>query len=226
MDKTKRLSTTDYIYEQIKKDIIEFTYEPNGRLVEDSLAKKMEISRTPLRQALYRLELEGLIIKKANGRMAVAPMSMKEAKELFMVREVMEGLIAREATLNIAQSNDFDGIINKFEDITFLMRNSAENERKMDVVSYGSDFHSLLGEYSNNATAVNLLEQINNRVSRYRRLGVYKDPEYPRTLPVEEHEEVLKHMKAKSEHAAEAAMRAHIKRSLKNTIHGLSYLSL
>lgn len=67
MDKTKRLSTTDYIYEQIKKDIIEFTYEPNGRLVEDSLAKKMEISRTPLRQALYRLELEGLIIKKLMG---------------------------------------------------------------------------------------------------------------------------------------------------------------
>ncbi|MEI3606472.1 GntR family transcriptional regulator [Pseudogracilibacillus sp. SE30717A] len=224
-NENKRLSTIDIIYETIKQNIIELKFEPNQHLVESTLATKLGVSRTPLRHALYRLELEGLLIKRSNGRIIVSPMSIQEAKELFLVREVIEGLIAREATLNIASSEDFSSIINRLEDIVFLMRKSAETNRQEDVVSYGSNFHNKLKKYSNNITAVNMLEQINNRVARYRRLGAYKDPKYASIIPVEEHEEVLKHIKSKDEASAETAMRNHIVRSLKSTIAAISYLS-
>lgn len=220
----KRLSTIDIIYEDIKKKILELTYSPEKDLVESSLAEELGVSRTPLRQALYRLELEGLIEKKINGRMCVTSLSAQEAKELYLVREVIEGLIAREATLNVAQSDKFNKIIKGFEDVMFYMRASAETNRQADIVRYGSDFHTLLGEYSRNTTAVNMLKQINDRVSRYRRLGAYKDPTYPSIAPVEEHEEILNFIKLKDADSAEKAMRSHIVRSLKNTIAAFSYL--
>lgn len=226
MKSIKRLSTNDYIYEKLKQGITELTYEPNEHLVEVALAKEYGVSRTPLRQALYRLELEGLVIKKPTGRINVSPMSVQEAKEIFQVREVIEGLIAREATINISNSDESEAILNKLQDIIYLMRKSAETKRQIDVVSYGSDFHKLLEKYSNNVTAGIMLNQINNRVARYRRLGAYKDPKYPSLAPVEEHEEILKHIINKDELEAEKAMRNHIKRSLKNTISAISYLSL
>lgn len=222
---TKRVSTIELVYQKLKKNIIELTYDPDQQLVEASLAEEYEVSRTPLRHALYRLELEGLLIKHPNGRITVAPMSIEESREIFLVREVMEGLIAREATINIAASPKFESIINRLEDIMFLMRNSAETNRHADVVAYGSDFHAALNDYSDNHTAVNLLKQINNRLSRYRRLGAYKDPGYPSIAPVEEHEKILQFIVAKDEIAAEEAMRAHIRRSLKTTIATISYLS-
>ncbi|RCK13054.1 FCD domain-containing protein [Bacillus licheniformis] len=66
--------------------LIELEYPPSEQLAEDSLAKGLNISRTPLRQALYRLELEGLVSKQPNGRLRVCPISLAEAKEVFKVR--------------------------------------------------------------------------------------------------------------------------------------------
>lgn len=222
---SRRLSTTDFIYEKLKENIVELIYKPEKALVETTLAKEFGVSRTPLRQALHRLEFEGLLVKQPNGRLSVSPMSIQEAKEIFAVREVLEGLIAREACVHIAKSNNFKAIIQRIEDVTYLMRKAAEENRRQDIVIYGSDFHSLLEENSNNATAVNMLNQINNHVMRYRRLGAYKDPKYPSILPVEEHEYILEQLKAKDDLAVEAAMRQHIKRSLKNTIAAISFIS-
>src|SRR5699024_3665976 len=213
----------DVIYGKLKNDIIELVYKPDEHLVESALAEELGVSRTPLRQALYRLELEGLIIKKLNGRMNVGNVSIKEATELFLVREVIEGLIAREASLKIAQDKDFHLIIDKLENIMYYMHVSAEANRRTEVVKYGSRFHSFLESYSNNVTASNILNQINVRVSRYRRLGAYRDPSYSFLAPVEEHEEILKHLKEKDGMSAEIAMRNHIKRSLKSTIAALAY---
>lgn len=73
----KRISTSDVAYYEIKKRIIELDYEPDAQLREEQLAEEIEVSRTPLRQALYRLTLEGLIVKKPNGRIYVAPITLK-----------------------------------------------------------------------------------------------------------------------------------------------------
>ena len=224
MNEVKRISTIDYIYEKLIKDIIEMTFKPNEHLVEANLAKRLEVSRTPLRQALYRLELEGLVTKNPNGRITVSPVSIQEAEEIFLVREIIEGLIVREATTKIFQSSECESIINSLEDITHLMRKSAESNRYKSVVSYGSEFHGLLAKHSENTTAVNILEQLNNRISRYRRLGAYIDPDYPSIIPVNEHENILKHIIKQDAVAAENAMRDHIRRSLKNTISAISYI--
>lgn len=222
----KRHSTSDAIYEMIKTKIVELEYEPNQHLVEETLSTELGVSRTPLRQALFRLEIEGLLVKKTTGRIYVSPISIQEAEEIFLIRELMEGLVARQATININVHIRRETIISRLEDITLLMRNSAETNRQVDVVSYGSEFHQVLQTYSNNKTAVEMLSLLNIRLARYRRLGAYKDPQYTSLVPVHEHEEILNHLKNNDFLAAEESMRNHIRRSLKSTITALSILSL
>lgn len=219
-----RNSTIDTVYHKIITKIIEMEYSPNSHLAEETLSTELKVSRTPLRQALYRLELEGLVVKKTTGRIHVAPLSIKEAEDTLLVREVMEGLIARLATINIKKHPSRTEIIQRLQDIMLLMRVASENQRQVDVVRYGNEFHNCLEQYSDNPSAVYSLLQIKNKIARYRRIGAYKDPKYPSITPVEEHEEILNQLMQGNETGAEEAMKSHIRRSLKSTIQALTYL--
>lgn len=220
----KRRTTIDTTYDKIKSKILELEYEPNLHLAEESLSQELGVSRTPLRQALYRLVLEGLVIKQPTGRIYVSALSEKEARDAFLVRELMEGLIVRNAVSCINTHPSRDTIINELEDSIHLMRRSAENRRQDAVIRYGNDFHSLLLLYNDNQIAINMLQQITNIISRYRRIGAYKDPEYISLQPVQEHEEILKKIKHNDALGAEIAMRSHIKRSLESTLKAFNYL--
>ncbi|MEB3100080.1 GntR family transcriptional regulator [Ferviditalea candida] len=217
---SKRQFTGDIIYNQLKKMIIEWEYEPEQMISEEMLTNKLGVSRTPLRQALYRLELEGLVVRQSNGRMHVAPISIHEAQEIFKVREVLEGLIAREATKNITKEQ-----LARMEDTLELMDRAAQDNRKFDALRYGSEFHHYLYEPSQNQTAVHFLSQLNSRLERYRRLGGYKNPKYLPMLPVKEHKDIFEAIATGNADLAEQAMRAHIKRSLNVTIETLQMSS-
>lgn len=209
MEQPKRRKVSDSIYTEIKRKIIEFEYEPNEHLSEELLAKTLEVSRTPLREALYRLEMESLVTKLSTGRIVVARLTIAEAEELFRVRAALEGLIARDATLKMN-----DVILNKLEQVMQNMQSAADAHHHPDVVRYGSEFHQLLYEPSQNRTAIGFLEQLRSRIERYRRIGGYKHPHYAANLPVEEHRQILAFVRAGDAEGAEQAMRSHVSRSL------------
>lgn len=205
----KRKSTSDIAYNELKQKIIELEYEPERQLIEEELSTVLNVSRTPLRQALYRLELEGLIIKQSNGRMHVAPFTIAEVEEIYRVREVLEGLLAREATLNVTEE-----LLQRLEDILVLMKLSAEQNRIEHTVMHGSEFHSVLYSLSTNQIAKRLMEQVNGQVERYRRIGGYMNPKYSPLVPVQEHEKIFELLRAGNPEKVEAEMRAHIVRNL------------
>jgi DNA-binding GntR family transcriptional regulator len=213
---SKRQFTGDIIYNQLKKKIIELEYEPEKPISEEMLTGELGISRTPLRQALLRLELEDLLVRQSNGRMHVAPVSVQEAQEIYKVREVIEGMIAREATINITKEQLF-----RLEDTLELMIRAAQDNRKVDTIRYGSEFHHCLYEPGQNQTAVQLLSQLNSRLERYRRLGGYKNPKYEPMLPAKEHQDIFQAIKRGDAEMAEQIMRAHIRRGLNVAIETL-----
>ena len=147
--------------------------------------------------------------------------SLDEAKEIFKVREVLEGLIAREATKNITKEQ-----LTRLEDTLELMSRAAQDNRKQDAILYGSEFHHYLYEPSRIQTAVQFLTQINSRLERYRRLGGYKNPEYLPMLPVSEHQEIFQAIKSGNAQLAEKVMRTHISRSLIDTIKTLEKIEM
>lgn len=209
MEQVKRKKASDAIYKEIKRKIIEFEYEPNEHLSEELLAKSLEVSRTPLREAFHRLELENLVTKLPTGRMVVARLTIAEAQELFQVRIALEGLLTRHATLNMN-----DAVLDRLEQVMKDMEAAADVHRHADVVRYGSDFHRLLYESSQNRTAIGFLDQLRSRLERYRRIGGYKHPHYAANLPVEEHRDILARVEAGDAEGAERAMVAHVSRSL------------
>lgn len=210
----RRVSVSDLAYEALKQNIIEFHYSPGQALREEQLTEEIAVSRTPLRQALYRLELEGLIVKKANGRMEVQALSIEEAVDIFAVREALEGLVAKEAAMRASS-----------EAVTAMreaLLHMAEADERFTSITYGSRFHHLLYEHAS-PTAVQFLNQLNSRLERYRRLSGYRHPDYTIDTPVSEHEKILAAIEQKDGPAAEHYMRTHIQRSLASTKETLEF---
>lgn len=162
----KGLKTKDILYLELKDKIIKGNLEPDKPIVEDMIAIEFEVSRTPLREALQRLELEGWLVRHRNGRLKVSSISVNEVIEVFQVRSRLEGLVASEATKKATERD-----IRKLENITNLIVNAAEEDQRSDVVRFGSEFHSYLYHLSNHQTAIKMLEQLNDHISRYRRMG-------------------------------------------------------
>ena len=211
----RRLSTKDYVYFEIKKRIIESVLIPDQPINEENLASELQISRTPVREALQRLEIEELIIRQPNGRLKVAPISTQEVKEIFQIRGLLEGLLVREATLNVTTED-----IQKLRSLTQHIVDAAENDRREDVVKFGSDFHTAIYQLSGNKTAIKMLNQLNDHISRYRRIA----PTNSKTRSMNaalEHKELFLAIEQKDHEKAEQLMRNHINNSLAAAIESI-----
>ena len=204
----RRLSTKDIVYFEIKKRIIEGVLKPNQPINEEKLAAELQISRTPIREALQRLEIEELIIRQSNGRLRVAPISVQEVEEIFHIRSLMEGLVTRDATINATERD-----IEKLEYYTNRIVEAAENDQRKEVVDYGSEIHTLIYEISGNKTALKILNQLNDHISRYRRIAPTKS-NIRGKVAAQEHMELFKTISKKDHEKAEVLMREHIKNSL------------
>ncbi|MFS0823109.1 GntR family transcriptional regulator [Bacillus sp. 1P02SD] len=205
----KRLSTADYAYEQLKERIIELDLLPSLHIKEEELSQELGISRTPLRQALYRLESERLMYKHANGRMYIADISIDDVREVYSVRAQLECLIAREASLIMNEESKY-----KLEEKVALMKRAIEFQRNYEVIKRGAEFHQILYGLSTNKTAKRFLSQLQDHIERYRRVGGYRNPDYTPKIPLEEYSDLLQSLKSKDPDLAEKSMRAHMKRSL------------
>jgi DNA-binding GntR family transcriptional regulator len=207
--KMKRLSAADYAYEQLKKRIIEMEMEPSLHIIEEKLSQELSISRTPLRQALYRLESEGLMYKHPNGHMIIADITIRDVEEVYSVREQLESLIASEAAQNMTQDSLY-----QLENNVALMKRAAVTKRNEEVIKLGGDFHNILYGLSTNSTAKRFLSQLHDHIERYRRVGGYKNPDYSPHISFQEYDLIFRSLKLKDVDKVDNAMRSHIKRSL------------
>lgn len=213
--RNRRLSTKDYAYYEIKLRIISGEFEPDQQVIEESLASDLEISRTPLREALTRLEIEELLIRLPNGRLKVAPITVQEVEEIFVVRSHLEGIIAKQATLN-ANAKDLQHL----SMLTQQIVQAAADSRKEDVLYYGSQFHSYLYDISRNRTAFKLLNQLNDHISRYRRLGPIRSADRSKKA-ANEHQSIFNYIAAGDAEGAEREMQLHIQNSLSTAIESI-----
>lgn len=208
----KTLKTKDILYLELKKQIIEGVLEPDKPIVEDTIAVEFEVSRTPLREAFQRLELEGWLVRQRNGRLKVSSISVNEVVEVFQVRSRLEGLVASEATKKATEKN-----IKQLENITNFIVKAAEEDKRSDVVRFGSEFHQYLYELSDHHTAIKMLEQLNDHISRYRRMGPLRNSK--RSLSAaNEHQQIFEFFANGDYENCGRAMEIHIINSLNSAI--------
>lgn len=103
LERITRTAVGDEVYDRLKAVLIDNTFPPDTRLTTDFLAKRLGVSRTPVRESMVRLEAEGLLVKRPMAGYSVsAPLNRRELEELFAVRLALEPLSARLAAANIS----------------------------------------------------------------------------------------------------------------------------
>ncbi len=204
-ENTKSENLTEYLIEAI----VEGQIAPGSKISEPELAKRFEVSRGPLREALMRIEGLGLIERIPHVGARVIQFSSEKLVELYAVREALEGMAARLAARNITEI-EIAGLE------TLLSTHSAHIDQ-VDGASYfhqqgDFDFHYRIIKASRNSELISLLcDELYHLLRMYR----YQSPR-SQSRPVEaldEHKFILQAIRYRDEELAEMLMRRHISRS-------------
>lgn len=209
METFKRKTSSDIVYDNLKKQIVTLEIPPHFHLSEMKIADDHEVSRTIIRQCLSRLQVEGLLIKRRNGRVYTLDISKDDAINIYNVRSVLEGLVAKEATNKITQAglNDLEVIIESIKDAILDKNDEA-------IINYGFYFHYKLYEISKNDIAVNFLNRLRPLIERYRYLTDFQYERHINHSPLEEHIKLFELIRQRKESEVELEMIKHVNNSL------------
>jgi DNA-binding GntR family transcriptional regulator len=193
-------------YEQLKAMAITYQLRPGERLAELDLAKRLKVSRTPIREALNRLVTEGFLTFTPNRGFQCRPL---DAKEIFDLYEVRRSLEATAASLAVERASD-----EELDELgRFLARSRAVPEKTtvIELVRFDEEFHERIAALSRNGELLRILQNINARI----RFCRWIDMENGRRSTTQgEHAGVLAALKARDAKKCAEAMNSHISRRL------------
>jgi Transcriptional regulators len=164
--KKQKLKETAYNY--IRDAIFSFEFKPGQAIVEQDLSEKLGISRTPLREALKQLELEGLVHQVPSYGTFVANITIQDVEELCQLRQLLETTALKTAIIEAT-----DAELNAFEKKLCGLDDSKINESSGKEAYYGSDrdLHSLIMRYSQNSRMIAIHNNIEMQLERLRRIS-------------------------------------------------------
>jgi DNA-binding GntR family transcriptional regulator len=179
--KPKNLTKQERVYREIRERILSGAYGPGYRVVIDALAEEFEVSALPVREAIRRLEAEGLVIYRPNAGAQVAPAEPGVFDEEMTVLAILEGYATALAAPELSAAD--------------LAQLTAINERmivameQMDSLTFGrlnQEFHALIHQRCPNAALVAMLHDVARRLDAIRRTVFIQIP-YRGAESVSEH---------------------------------------
>ncbi|MBX6395440.1 MAG: GntR family transcriptional regulator, partial [Alicyclobacillaceae bacterium] len=210
-------------YETIRDWILKGILAPGERLREEHLAGRLGISRTPVREALRRLETEGLVRLIPNRGAAVTTYSPKDIHHFFNLRVLLEGYAAAQAALHRTEEDvvHLQELNRRFEDLyrTILARGKTP-ESMQTFADVNQDFHATVWNASGNPLLPNLLSRIVVVPLVYRSYHQYTLDQIRESL--EAHQTITRALEDRDPLRAETAIREHI---LKGRDHALAHLA-
>lgn len=206
--KSARLS--DRAYHELRRLIVGGELAPGERLTERALAERLEISPTPIREALQRLEQEWLIERRGPKTVVVAGANARRLRELRVLEAALRGVAARLAVEN-ATDDELDELAAVHAEALRVARSRQGRALVVTrVVELTRRFHAMLDACSHNPVVVKMIAttmafDFVTRADRINRLG--KD--YP-TAWVDEHAEIINALRARDADRAEQLIRSHV----------------
>ncbi|CAH0296636.1 HTH-type transcriptional regulator McbR [Arthrobacter sp. Bi83] len=202
-------------YSELRQMILSGSLAPGSRVSQYELADKMQMSITPLREAIRRLSSEGLIIMDTHRDSRVADVSASEARELLEVRLSLEPS-ATELAAHRRTEADIVAIRTAAEKLLPVTRVWGE-----DAIAAHREFHRAVYAASHNASMIKLLDDLWDKSDRYRRLGLeLPSGDEPRTIDLNQHHQILELVAAGDGPGAAELARTHIANSLTASVTG------
>lgn len=197
------LPLRDVVFNTLRKAILRGELKPGERLMEIQLANKLGVSRTPIREAIRKLELEGLVLMIPRKGAEVAKISEKSLRDVLEVRRAMEELAIELACQRMSGDD-----IRNLSDANARFGAAVEGGEPMEMAEADEHFHDIIYEGTENVRLIQLLNNLREQMYRYR-LEYVKDID-KRQILLSEHERILKAVKERKVAEAKELMREHI----------------
>lgn len=193
----------DRAYDAIRDAILHLELEPGAPLVESQLAKELNASKTPIREALRRLEQTGLVVSMPYRGYVVSELSLHDAWEILQIRAVLEGLAVREACEVLTEA-DLESLA------TLLAEQRAYfDQGDLDACAEsGYAFHRILVEKAENIRLCETIDRLNDQFHRVRLLSSHIPGRLPKSLV--EHDGILEALRERDAALAERRMNEHL----------------
>ena len=212
----KRKSIREQAYDHLKELIVNGTIPPGERIKEIEYSEKFQISRTPLREALRMLELEGLVETSKSGGVMVRKMSYEEIYEIYRIRLALENVVLEEV-IKVATDED----IANLEDIMKKTGEAIEKDANgPETFALFSEFNGSLYKISKLKRIVEMINNINLYLSKIRKLAVNHDDRRLRAF--DDHQKIVASIKKRDVEEALAINKSHLEISMGfiNTLYG------
>ena len=195
----------EMVYEELKIQILTGQIVPGTRMMEVDLAEEMGVSRTPIREAIRKLEKEGLVTIEPRRGAYASMISTQDMVEILEVRQDLEGLAAYFAATRMSpvEMEELKEIADKYND-------AVKSGNMKELIRYDTQFHRLIVDSCNNKILVSMVEQLQELVLRFRYIyydNFKRGEEMPR-----EHQEIIDAIASGDADRARAAADVHIDR--------------
>jgi len=184
---------------------------PSSYLAEASLVDLLAMSRTPIREALHRLELEGLLRRVPRHGYMVVPLSTQGLANLYAVRAALEGLAAELAAQRLTRVN-----LARLEDLYEAMEAACIADRDADLATLNRDFHETIAIASENNYLREILDNIKGIFERYRSTAISNMDR--RSLAHQEHGELIGALRARDPDRSRRIAEAHVYRAMEANV--------
>lgn len=207
---TDKYSLRGRVFQKIRDDILSGKYKDHEELKEVAIGEELGVSRTPVREAFRQLELEGLIQIIPNKGAYVTGITVKDVKDIYMIRSRLEGLCARWATEKITNEQ-----LEEMEENVYLAEFHAAKGHMDQMAELDNRFHEIMYEACDSKMLEHLLKDYHNYVLRVRRKTLSTGRG---SVSNDEHRKILEAIKNKNADLAEELAHQHMINAFDNMV--------
>ena len=203
-------------YNHLKSDVLAGRFNPGERLTEEHLAKSLGVSRTPVREALHKLESEGLIKPLESRGFSVARDSREEMEDLFDIRSALEGYAIRMICECITAET-----VETLQDLIAKAEKALERKQLDEIFQHNTRFHDILHSVISHKTRFyNLIADIRKYVLRYRKDSLHYLAGARKTI--DGHKKILLAISLKDPDLCERVIREHVREAREEALNTIS----
>ena len=198
-----RKSLGEHVFDSLKQAIIRGNMSPGEWLVESHIADTLGISRTPVREAIHKLEREGLIERQPRGGFTVLGLTRDDIEETFGIRAVLEGYAARLAAIK-HHEKELAPLEKKIEEFEKYLAQKQQAE----LTRINTEFHDLLYALSKSPKLVHMINGLRDQIFRFRQM-ILKQSKMAK-VSNEDHKQMLEFIRKRDGDGVETLVRGHI----------------
>ncbi len=205
----------EVVAETLREAIVNGALKPGERLMEIQLAEELGVSRTPVREAIRKLELEGFVVMIPRRGTYVADLSIKDINEVFEIRTALDVLAAGLAVERITEDE-----LEQLERLLVEIGELIEGDDIDKIVEVDSQFHDILYRASRNDRLVGIINNLREQFTRFRSISI----QYPgrMKISVEEHCHLVEAIAARNTDLAQQIAREHMENSEQTLLQDLN----